>query len=201
MVHTPCLGFQAHPADFGLESLLGPQEVAGERVVPLGYVTPGRGFDQADPFAAIYGQVHGPAGVEVVLVNGNPEKVRFHRQEEVIWQSLQQHLEGTHSWDDLSMWQEALLEECRARGDLNAAIKKEAERTIHAPVERASPPEGRLTQALIWQTREELTRMALGLGASDLLERVTQGGGKLDDPQTGAFLTTGLDIDQDLAGC
>ena len=96
-------------------------------------------------------------------------------------------------------WRESLLAECRSRAELNAAVKAEAEEVFRTPVTLASPPgEARLTPALIWLSREELTRRALNLGANDLLERVSQAGGQVDDHRTGTYLMAGLASDAEL---
>ncbi len=191
-IHAPSVDFRAYPADFGLENTLPSGDVSKDRLVSLGFVSPSGGFSMSDPLAAVFGQFQGVPAVEIVVADGNPARVRFQVEEEVIWQSLQQHLSGDSLQDALMRWEDGLLTECWARGDLNAAIKAKAEEVFQAQVTDASPPEARLTTALIWLTRQELTRRALGLGASDLLERLKQDGGRLEDPRTGTYLIAGL---------
>ena len=198
-VHTPALQFEAQPVDFGLEDLLPAGDIAPERIVPLGYITPGGGFSGADPRAAVYGQVHGPADVEVVVVGGIPSRVRFQWEEEPVWDAAQQHLEGDLLLESVDNWRDALVAECRARGELNSEVKARAEEIFGAPVTETSPlGEARLTLALVWLVRQELTRRALGLGISDLWDRVKQQGGEMSDPNTNTYLMEGLSGDAEL---
>ena len=76
---------------------------------------------------------------------------------------------------------------------MNIAVKSIAEGVFRAPLNPARPPrEARLTPALVWLVREELTRRGLGFDASDLLERVTEHGGELSDHRTGTYLASGF---------
>ena len=197
-IHTPPIEFCADHFDFGLESLLPTDDPVQNRDVPLGYMTPNHGFSQPDPLKAVYGQAQGPAAVEVVIVAGSPSKVRFHREEQVLWQAVQQHLKDDSSWDALEDWGQALLAECKARSELNAAVMVKAEELFKAPVTLVSSAgEARLTPELIRNIRVEVTRKALYLGASDLAERVISRDGELNDPLTSAYLAIGLAVDTD----
>ena len=162
----------------------------------MGYITPGGGFSGADPLAAVYGQVHGPADVEVVVVGGIPSRVRFQWEEDPVWAAVRQHLNGDSMLETVDNWRDALVAECRARGELNSEVKARAEEIFGAPVTETSPlGEARLTLALVWLVRQELTRRALGLGISDLWDRVKQQGGEMSDPNTNTYLMEGLSGD------
>ena len=198
-VHTPALKFEAQPIDFGLEGILPAADTAQERIVPLGYITPSGGFMGADPLAAVYGHAQGPGDVEVVLVRGIPTRIGFQWEEDPVWDAVQQHLNGDTLLDTVAEWQEDLVVEFRARGDLNTEVQAKAEEIFGAPVTKTSlPEEARLTPALVWLVRQELTRRSLGLGTSDLLDRLKQKGGELSDPRTGTYLTSGLWVDAGL---
>lgn len=195
-VHIPALEFEAQPINFGLEPAAG---TAQERIVPLGYITPGGGFTAADPMAAVYGRAHGLADVVVIVLGGKPTRVRFRWEEDPVWDAAQQHLIGDPLLESVERWREALVAEFRARGELNTEVEARAEEVFGAPVTETSPlGEARLTLALVWLVRQELTHRALGQGKSDLLDRVKQQGGALSDPNTGTYLTSGLSGDAGL---
>lgn len=164
-VHTPELPFNLVVApDFGLESLLNPEDLGSYSQVALGPALSGPQGSPGMTFLAPSSQGEAFSVVTVVRDGTGPTQVILAEEDSTLWRGVKEHIGARDPlWRYISHWKQALLEKCQARASLNGAIRNKAEQDFGMPVLWGTGHHGpHLAASMVGWARAAVSRVALG---------------------------------------
>ncbi len=127
--------------------------------------------------------------------SGRANEVEFAEEKTRLWRTLREHIGKDPLWNHLGEWKRALLKELQARASFNRMIQGQLEKDLGLPVLMHCEPRPHATRGLVYFTRVQVTRWALGESSGDVAGQLRRRDGRLiySGLQRELTLTEGLE--------